>query len=63
MFFASFLLYVLTVGVLFGGGVLAQILDSPDGLVNLRNLAQEVERTLPQNKTVPIVFGKCPDPS
>ncbi|KAF2280734.1 lipase [Westerdykella ornata] len=32
------------------------MLDNPDGLVNLRNLAREVENILPENKTVPIVL-------
>jgi hypothetical protein len=63
MLFASAFLYVFTVGGLFGGDVLAQILNDPDGLVNLRNVAQEVERISPENKAVPIVFGKFPEHS
>jgi hypothetical protein len=59
MLFTSIFLYVLTVGGLFGRDILAQILNNPDGLVNLRNLAHEIERILPENKEVPIVFGKC----
>ncbi|KAK7393990.1 hypothetical protein QQX98_013225 [Neonectria punicea] len=35
---------------------MAPILDDPDGLVNLRNLAQEVEGTLPSGKSIPIVL-------
>ncbi|CAG9954321.1 unnamed protein product [Clonostachys rosea f. rosea IK726] len=35
---------------------MAQALNDPDGLVNLRNLAHEVDRTAPSNKSVPIVF-------
>jgi hypothetical protein len=63
MLFALTLLYVLTVGGLYSGDVLAQILNNPDGLVNLRNLAKEVESNLPENKTVPIVLGKCSEQS
>lgn len=33
-------------------------LNSMDGLVNLRNLVQEVRRTSTADKLVPIVFGK-----
>ncbi|KAH6951042.1 lipase [Ilyonectria sp. MPI-CAGE-AT-0026] len=35
---------------------MAQTLNDPDGLVNLQNLAREVERSAPDNKSVPIVF-------
>jgi hypothetical protein len=31
-----------------------------DGLLNLEQLADQLE-TLPQDKSVPIVFGKCPN--
>ncbi|KAL7956044.1 hypothetical protein V8C34DRAFT_306980 [Trichoderma compactum] len=32
-------------------------LNDPNGLVNLHNLAQEVEKIAPDDKSVPIVFG------
>jgi len=41
-----------------GNSVLAQTLNDPDGLINLRNLAQEIERSVPDNKSIPIVFGR-----
>ncbi|KAH7148167.1 lipase [Dactylonectria macrodidyma] len=47
---------MLTVSGLFGKSVLTQTLNDPDGLVTLRNLAQEIERTAPDNKSIPIVF-------
>jgi len=31
-------------------------LNDPDGLVNLRDLAQKIEQTAPSNKNIPIVF-------
>jgi triacylglycerol esterase/lipase EstA (alpha/beta hydrolase family) len=31
-------------------------LNDPDGLVNLRNLSQEVERLAPADQSIPIVF-------
>ncbi|KFA81589.1 hypothetical protein S40288_09626 [Stachybotrys chartarum IBT 40288] len=31
-------------------------LNDPDGLVNLRNLAKQIEHTTPSNKSIPIVF-------
>ncbi|KAL6797607.1 hypothetical protein GGI42DRAFT_355649 [Trichoderma sp. SZMC 28013] len=31
-------------------------LNDPNGLVNLHNLAQEVEKIAPDDKSVPIVF-------
>ncbi|KAI3584138.1 hypothetical protein IWW34DRAFT_842975 [Fusarium oxysporum f. sp. albedinis] len=35
---------------------MAPNLDDPDGLINLRNLTQEVERIAPDDKSVPIVL-------
>lgn len=35
-----------------------EALNNMDGLVNLRNLVQEVKKTTTANKSVPIVFGK-----
>ncbi|KAL6401316.1 hypothetical protein AUP68_15184 [Ilyonectria robusta] len=56
MLLTSALLGILTLDGLFGKSVLAQTLNDPDGLVNLRSLAQEIERTAPSNKSIPIVF-------
>lgn len=36
---------------------MAPTLDDPNGLVNLRNLAQEVKIDLTGNQDLPIVFG------
>jgi hypothetical protein len=39
---------------------MSQTLNDQDGLVNLHNLAQEVERIAgTPNKKIPIVFGRC----
>lgn len=35
-----------------------RILNDPDGLVNLQNLTQEVERIALDDKSVPIVLGR-----
>ncbi|KAH6867405.1 lipase [Thelonectria olida] len=56
MLLTSALLSILSLGGLLGKSVLAQALNNPDGLVNLRDLAQEIERTAPGNKSIPIVF-------
>ncbi|EWZ28364.1 hypothetical protein FOZG_17931 [Fusarium oxysporum Fo47] len=55
MFLTSTLFIIVTLGGLFGKSVLSQTLNDPDGLVNLRNLAKETERTA-ADKSIPIVF-------
>jgi hypothetical protein len=57
MFLTSALFIIVTLGGLFGKSVLSQTLNDPDGLVNLRNLAKETERTA-ADKSIPIVFGR-----